>query len=283
MELNVSFEEFDDYLLSQKVPIIHQIWFGTFDNKYKSRKIWKSLQPYRDSWTIKNPNLCHVIWNREKSLELVQHHYSEYTELFHKYKYEVQRCDMIRYCILHRYGGIYADMDYKCKKPFGEVFEKWNKHDLYLVQTPNSFNNDFCVSNSLMIARVKDHMFWKILLLEMNRVHDSYSIMSKHIQIMLTTGPKILSKVYSIYRFRYKLGFLPHELFHPLSLKKLVLEPEEEKKVYAIHIGNGGWESTDSKFINFLYIHLKLILSIICILVFPQILLSIFILSPSYN
>ena len=275
MELNVSFEEFDKYLLSQHLPIIHQIWFGTFDDKYKSKKIWKNLRPYRESWTINNPNWCHVIWNRKKSVELVQTYYSEYTELFHKYKYEVQRCDMIRYCILHRYGGIYADMDYRCKKPFDQVYDIWNKYDLYFVQTPNSFNNDFCVSNSLMIARVKDHMFWKILLLEMNRVHDSYSIMSKHIEIMLTTGPKVLSKIYSIYRFRYKLGFLPHHLFHPLSLKKLILEPEEEKEVYAIHKVFGGWESTDSKFINFLYIHLKLILFIICILVFPQLLLSL--------
>lgn len=267
----LSFDLFDQYLVAQKMPIIHQVWFGTFESKYKSYKRWKQMKPYRESWIVKNPTFCHIVWNRKRSMELIQNIFPEYIELFNRYSYEVQRCDMIRYCILYRYGGIYADMDYKCKKSFLDVIQNM-KHDICLVQTPNGLVEEY-VSNSLMIAKVRGHMFWKLLLLEMNKFSESYSMVNKHIQVMYTTGPKILSKMYHIYRFRYKIGILPFDLFHPLSLKKLILEQDEENKVYAIHIGNGSWESGDSKLLNNLYINLKFLIFFIVILFIPQIFL----------
>lgn len=273
MDFSLNFEELDNYLLEQKRFIIHQIWFDTITSKYKAKKLYEELKHCRESWDILNPNFCHIIWNRENTVKLIKSFYPEFYELFVNYPFEIQRCDMIRYCILHRYSGIYVDMDYKCKKSFQNVFKLWNQYDIYLI---NSSNVSGKISNSMMLSYEKNHMFWKMVLLEMNKIAAGYKDVSKHLQVMYTTGPAMLSKMYNIYRFRYKIGLLPTHLFNPLSIEKKILDKDEEQNVYAIHLGKGSWESTDSKIFILFYINWKIILSIVIILIFPQILLKIF-------
>ena len=189
---SVGFNELDHYLLSQNRIIIHQIWFGTIPNRIAANQTFKKLKSCRDSWSLLNPNLLHIIWNKTQIIQLIKTYYSEFYELFHTYKHEIQRCDFARYCILHRYGGLYVDMDYKCKKSFEQVFREWNQQDIYCVETPNTINENTMVSNSLMLSYVRGHVFWKMLLLEMNKSIDAYKESSKHIQVMYTTGPAIL-------------------------------------------------------------------------------------------
>lgn len=264
------FDLLDQYLLEQKRIIIHQVWFGTIPNRFKASKTFKELKHCRESWDIFNPNLCHTIWNKPNSVALIKKYYPEFYELFQAYPWEIQRCDMVRYCILHRYGGLYADMDYKCKKDFSYVFEYYKQYDIYLVSTPNAISED-TVSNSLMLSYTKNHMFWKMLLLEMNKVFDnSWHPSSKHIEVMYTTGPAILSRVYGVYKYRYKLSSLPSKHFHPLSLTKKFLEDDEIKDVYAVHLGTGTWESTDSKILILLYMNWKIILLILLVMFVPQ-------------
>ena len=35
------------------------------------------------------------------------------------------KIDILRYCILHKYGGLYADIDYKCFNNFDSYIEKY--------------------------------------------------------------------------------------------------------------------------------------------------------------
>lgn len=271
---DLTFEQLDQYLLAQpESGIIHQVWFGTIPNRIQARMTYQQsiLKSCRKSWDLLNPQFCHVIWPRTHAVQLVQHYYAEYESMFFSFPYEIQRCDFVRYCILHRYGGVYADMDYKCYKPLQDVYRRWNKHDIYLVKSPNNPGNTAFVSNSLMIARVRDHPFWKILLVQIHEAtQQRYVLFSRHFEIMYSTGPGILTHVFNIYRFRYRLHGLSSELFHPLSLRKKSLSPEEREQVYAIHYGFGSWEGWDSKFLIDLWIHYGIL--VWCILVFclPQ-------------
>jgi mannosyltransferase OCH1-like enzyme len=269
------FLELDQYLLSQDRMIIHQIWFGTIPNRMAASQTFKKLKSCRESWSLLNPNLLHMIWNKTQVIDLIKTYYSEFYELFHTYKYEIQRCDFARYCILHRYGGMYVDMDYKCKKPFEQVFLEWNQQDVYCVETPNSINEHTMVSNSLMISYTREHLFWKMLLLEMNKAIDKYKESSKHIQVMYTTGPAILYKVFHIYKFRYKLGILPAKYFHPLSLNNREIDQDSEAHIFAVHMGFSSWCSTDSEFLILLYQNYKIIFFIVLVLVVPQVLIKI--------
>jgi len=275
---DLSFEQLDTYLLDQpEGDLIHQIWFGTIPNRIQARLAYRQplLRSCRVSWDVLNPRMCHVIWTREHCVQLLRRYYSEYEVLFRNFPYEIQRCDMVRYCLLHRYGGVYADMDYKCCKPLSQVFARWKNHDLYLVQSPHAPGNVSYVSNSLMMARQRGHPFWKALLSEIllsSQQTSLLSLLSRHFEIMYTTGPGILTRVYHVYRFRYKLQSLPSELFHPLSLYKKTLAPDERERAYAIHYGFGSWESLDSKILIEIWTNYSILIWCILLLVLPQLL-----------
>jgi mannosyltransferase OCH1-like enzyme len=269
---DLSFEDLDKYLIKKNGKIIHQVWFGTIPNKKKAAKTYEQLKPYRDSWINKNPEWYYISWNLDRCNDLIKYFYPQHLHMYKKYPYVIQRCDSIRYFILHRYGGLYADMDYFCNKPWNEVLEKY-KNDFYLVETPNNTSFDKVhVSNSLMYSK-PGHVFWSILFIQLELYKDSpYYYYSRHAAIMFTTGPGVLNRVFNRHKIRYKLTHYPSDLFHPYGLKNDIKLLSEKPNVYAIHLGRGTWETHDSKFLIFLYQEYKIILFIIIILTFPFIL-----------
>lgn len=259
----LNFLDLDIYLQNQNSRIMHQVWFGTIPNKREAKKAYEKLKIYRDSWKLKNPTWCHIEWDKKMCKNLVQHFFPEHAEMLSKYKHEIQRCDLVRYLILYRYGGFYVDMDYYCCKPFDQVLEKY-QDDLYFVQSPNSFMQESDhISNSLMYS-VKGHCFWKKLLIELEKHQTCPMYYPKHLQVMFTTGPGILNRIYSKYKYTYKLKSYPWRLFHPYGITddKLSLIRDD---VYAIHIGKGSWESKDSKFLLTIVREWKICLFVICV------------------
>lgn len=269
----LSFEDMDQYLLNQNSKIIHQVWFGTIPNKREAAKTYKKLKVYRDSWINKNPKWFYVSWNLEKCEKLVKHFYPQHLEMYKKYPYIIQKCDAVRYFILHRYGGLYADMDYFCNKPWDEVIKKY-PGDIYVVETPNNTGNDKVhVSNSLMYSAVKNHSYWNSIFIEMElKKNSSYYYTSRHITIMMTTGPSIINRIFNKYKYRYKLNHYPFKLFHPYGVTddaKTLSNCNKEQNVYAYHIQNGCWHKKDTVILNFIYQEYKIILVIIFLLIIP--------------
>jgi len=164
------FLQLDKLLLTQNSKIIHQVWFGTIPNKSSARKSYKKMTLYRESWLNKNKEWLRFEWDLEKSSFLVKLFYKEHLEMFKNYPYEIQRCDMIRYLILHRYGGWYADMDYYCNRPLNEAMGIY-KNDIYFVQSPNGIigQDTDHISNSLMYSIAK-HPFWRQVMIELEKV-----------------------------------------------------------------------------------------------------------------
>lgn len=268
-ELN--FEDLDQYLLKQNGKIIHQIWFmdGIIPSKAASRKEFESMKKYRDSWLTNNPTWTYICWDIDKSNELVKRHYTHHKEMYDKYPYQIQRCDAVRYFFLHRYGGLYADMDYYCNRPWDEVLQNY-KNDIYLVETPNKLGDEknIHISNSLMYSRPK-HVFWSKLFIELEQNQSLPMYYGRHVTIMFTTGPGILNRIYNMYRTRYRLDHYPHELFHPYGLKSDIITLNKPN-LYAIHIGKGSWETKDSKILIFMYTEWKIISMIILVLILPS-------------
>ena len=264
---HLSFEDFDNYLLAQKGKIIHQVWFDNINpNKRAGQKIYNQLKKYKDTWLLKNPDWLYVCWDVKRSYDLIKHFYKEHIELYKNYKYNIQRCDVVRYFFLHRYGGLYADMDYVCNRPMTEAFDTYTKN-LYLVQTPNTINKEVMVSNSFMYSKPQ-HPFWRTFFLELEKCKNVPYYYSKHVEIMCTTGPLILNRVFNIYKTRYILGYLPYELFHPYGLNTDIIS-FNNTDVYAFHLGKGSWESNDSKILIFIYKEYKIILFIFIMLIIP--------------
>lgn len=267
--LDLDFIDIDTFLIFNKNKIIHQIWFGTIPNKKEAKKAYEKLKIHRNSWIILNPTWFRMEWNKKQCEQLVKTFYSQHFETYKNYKHEIQRCDFVRYLILHRYGGWYVDMDYHCCKPLNEALNNFT-NEIYFVQTPNSyFGSTDYISNALMYS-LAGHTFWKQLLINLEQGRKTPLFYTKHLEVMFTTGPGILNRVYTKYKEAYCVKSLPWKLFHPYGIQDDKSDIKN-KNVFAIHIGKGSWESKDSKFLIFIATNWKIIFFIIITMFIPLI------------
>ena len=259
---NDDFSLLDEYLLSQKDKIIHQIWFRL---SWKSKKLLKKFNKYQSSWMLNNPDWQYVLWDENMALQFMKNIFPEYVELYKKYKYSIQRIDVLRYFILYRYGGLYADMDLECITSMNEIRDKY-PDELYLVETGNKAMGTH-VSNLLMFS-VRNHPFWSTLFLELYKSRELPWFYTKHLEIMFSTGPAFLNRVYSRYMYKYSISVFPCNEFNPiyLGVDKLSID---KTKLHTIHYGEGSWESADSKFLIFFYCHWKILSIVIFTLLLP--------------
>lgn len=246
-----SFEKKDCMLLNHKGNIIHQIWFGIIPNKKEAAETLKTLEKFQNTWIDNNKDMFYMLWGYNDCKSVVKLYYPEIYDMYIKYPYHIQRCDAVRYCILHRYGGMYADMDYICNRPISKILEEYT-NDLYLVETPNAVGSNNHVSNSLMYSK-PGNIFWKKLLFEMELHKEPPSYCGRHMSIMFTTGPAILNRTFNKWRFRYNIKSFPYQKFHPYGLDTDIKITKLPDTIYAAHLGKGSWESQDSKILIFFY------------------------------
>ena len=268
----VSFDTTDKCLLNCNERIIHQIWFGIIPNKNEAKKTMDVLTKYRDSWLIKNSNWTYKCWNLSECRLLIKLHFPEHLDMYDKYPYVIQKCDCVRYCILYRYGGLYADMDYCCNRPWDEVLRDY-PDDFYITETPNKLGQHNQISNSLMYSK-RNHPFWKHLLLDMEKNMIMPLYYSKHMIIMYTTGPCIINRVFHKYQQKYSLKSYPYKLFHPFGITT-ELKVNNDSSIYAYHLQKGSWNTFDTNIINFVYKDYKIIMFIVIVMILPVLIFSL--------
>lgn len=178
--------------------IIHQ----TGPSKKSWHPIWEECQA---SWLKHFSDFKYIFWDDEDIRSLIKNEYYEFLSLYDSFPYHIMRVDFARFCILHSYGGIYADLDIYCYKNFNELLEK----DLYLVESWEQWEET--VQNSLMIS-TKNHIFWKKCMNTCKFFYNSINInyFSSTDYVLSCTGPKMLVNVYDS-----SVELLPKEIFNP--------------------------------------------------------------------
>ena len=58
----------------------------------------------------KENNYEYRLWNKEECEELLTD-YEDYRDFYYNVKYDIMKVDIMRFLILHKYGGLYADLD----------------------------------------------------------------------------------------------------------------------------------------------------------------------------
>ena len=94
-----------DYKLKQSLipKKIHQIWLGKEGVPKKSIK-------WMNSWKEFNPDWEYKLWNEENIKDLKVSDYDVYSKKINP----GYRSDILRYIILNKFGGLYADTDFEC-------------------------------------------------------------------------------------------------------------------------------------------------------------------------
>jgi hypothetical protein len=154
-----------------------------------------------------------MFWDDSDLRKLIKSDYPQFIKYYDLFNYHIIRVDFARLCILHKYGGIYADMDIYCYKNF---YDRLNEKDIYMVESWEDWGEK--VQNSLMISNV-DNDFWMKCCDETIKIVNSKNNINIDIDldsekrknyILEFCGPKMLSKIID-----ESVGILPKELFNP--------------------------------------------------------------------
>jgi len=183
--------------------IVHQTW--------RSRAVPRGLRSHIYSWKTVMPDWDHVFHTDADNDALVA---SDYAWLLPTYRgmSAIQKADLIRYMYMHRFGGVYADLDVRLLQPLPALLASRNvsvllgqeplEHALLLERKPRQVCN-------AVLASVPGHPLW----LDGQRAGGRGSRFGDPVG---TTGPRMLERVVVRWeRERGQIAVLPPVAFYP--------------------------------------------------------------------
>lgn len=173
--------------------IIHQ----TGPDESKWHPIWKECS---QTWKNTFPDFQYMYWTDDNLRNLVKEQYPEFLELYDSFPHHIMRVDFARFCILHSYGGIYADLDIYCYKNFYDLLRR----DIYILESWREWGEK--VQNSLMVSTPKQEFWKKCMFFSKDNPQNNHKD-----YILESCGPRMISKILDS-----SVKFLPKEMFNPM-------------------------------------------------------------------
>ena len=67
-----------------------------------------------DAYLVAMPNFrTHILWTDAMNRELIRRHYPFFLETYDSFELNIMRADSARVFYMHRYGGVYMDLDFE--------------------------------------------------------------------------------------------------------------------------------------------------------------------------
>lgn len=170
---------------------IHQM--GPIDID-KWHPLWVKCQK---SWIDNFKQFNYKFWNDHDLDNLVKNDYSEYYDMYSELPSHIMKIDFARFCILHKFGGIYADLDIFCYKNFYNEL----KDGPHLIENP--LGND-TFENSLMCSRINERFFLEC----MRKSKKRYYFVKKHYPELLKITKKINDKTFNNFTRPYLVFYI---------------------------------------------------------------------------
>ena len=210
-EMVESFKKKDRFFFPR---IIHQIWITDPKAPKDPPEEWDRG---KSVWMEKHPNWLYIRWDTEMCREIAAA--CGELMLYDSFPYLIQRCDVARYFILLRYGGMYVDMDIVPAENIERFFTF--SSSIWLLRAHIStypwWVRDYfvCVNNDIIISQ-PGALFLKELIQKLRDPKPWWSF-EKHLDVMTTTGP--LRVVETLSTTRDTVTFLPYQFMHRSNLK----------------------------------------------------------------
>lgn len=241
----------------RRIPfIIHQM--------YKNEALPEAWAETPARWQRMNPGYKYMLWTDQELEELIATHYPWFLPVYRAYPNNIQRSDSSRYFLLHRYGGVYADLDIVATRSIDRLIagERWRVrgfprgcvlaasraghrragHEALLPLTPN-----IGITNAVM-ASTPGHDFFSFVTNELGRYSKAWYHLSRHVTIVSSTGPTFLWSAFLHYRGAASIALVPSDVWG----KCTVCHPQcaEVAGSFFRHLSGGSWHTADSKAIN---------------------------------
>jgi mannosyltransferase OCH1-like enzyme len=170
---------------SADVPkIIHQSW--------KSTDLEAEFRMWSSSWKKANPDHEYWFWTDDDNRDMVQEYYPEFLEAYDTMPANINRADFVRGLYMHKYGGVYADLDTWCLRPIDSLFTIGSGKAYVAEMSPDKqFNQN--IPNA-WFASAPGHPFWIFFSkCAVELLHNMFASGSSA-QIEQITGPLLLKQ-----------------------------------------------------------------------------------------
>lgn len=200
----------------------------------------------------------HVLMTDQDNEAFVRRYYPWFADTFVRLQYGIQRADAIRYCFLHKVGGVYMDLDMELRD--GQRLEQMlrraatqsPKAEVFVVQSSNvksSFTNSF-------IASKPGSEVWLRALRYIQRHPDgSWWARGKHLKVMSSTGPTMITRVLKK-TMRDRYAVLPRDWILPCSVFDMEVKCRDgdsctRPNAIMNTLRGQSWNASDSNFWNY--------------------------------
>ncbi|MBM4310813.1 MAG: hypothetical protein FJ119_07695 [Deltaproteobacteria bacterium] len=223
--------------------ILHQTW--------KTADIPRGFEKYAASWRRLNPGWRYHLWTDQDCRSFVRERYPAFLALYDSYTSSISRADAARYLLLHHYGGLYADLDSECLRPFDSLLRGSPGCIIGCeprLHAERLYGRSRLVCNAVLLS-APGHPFWEHVLSVLVSSAQEKSVIE-------TTGPVMLDRALGSYP-GHDVSIVADSVFCPLvDLKnsRLRLTPTEKRchkemlrlhrfpdASYAVHYWAGTW------------------------------------------
>lgn len=171
--------------------ILHQSWKdGPLPEHFdRWSKQWR--QTMDDTWV-------YVLWRDADNRKLVETYYPQYLKSYDALPREIYRADMVRNMYMHRFGGVYADLDLVALGPLQEHIPILTHHKpppipiAYLGHMGDD-NYAHSIPNAFMVSTTPEHPFWlrPLDFIKVHQLDEAYNAQPEGL-----TGPVALRTCY---------------------------------------------------------------------------------------
>lgn len=219
--------------------ILHQTW--------KTERVPEAWRPLQRGWRERHPGWEYHLWTDADLRRLVERHYAWLLPVFDGYAHAISRVDAARYLLLHRFGGVYVDLDFECLRPVDALLEgrelvlglEPQAHAALPVVREHGLRRIVC--NAFMASR-PGHDFWEHVLRRL--------VAHRHERDPIrAAGPCFLTHALDAYPEPARITLAREEQIYPLSkievwdgqLDDPAVRERIARTAFAVHHWAGSW------------------------------------------
>ena len=131
---------------------IYQVWLqGNIPTKVK-----KNIMDL-------NPEYEYNFFNEEKCKQFLKENFEDKLDVFNTINNPAHKCDLFRYCMLYKYGGVYIDIDLLVRDKLDNIIKKSDNADFITSLGAHSNKNFGECTNGFILTVPGNKLFLKLI------------------------------------------------------------------------------------------------------------------------
>jgi len=214
--------------------VMHRVWLS-------GEPLPRLAQEYIDGWTRLHPDWQQRLWTSENLPEMFNR------PLFDRAQGWAAKTDILRYELMHQFGGVYLDVDVEPRKNIDALIAGLDAFaPRFREESSPGFDPDFCLEIAVLGSVPRHALFGRIVdaLGPWNEAHVGQSI-------LLTTGPQFFTLQVRKWNRGdtqgHTLTELPPPAFQPYEWDQFDREAMDHPDSYGIHRCWGSWNNRNGR------------------------------------